>query len=117
MNSCYFDTHVEKLAGQYYSAVLLVRNVSACSIQLCLRAPREKKRKETKRRGNNVANVRCPKAVARNMTMLAFFLAVGIFKVLPLKHSRLLMFDFVCRPSFLILESNVVHYKKVYESM
>ena len=51
-------------------------------------------------------------------TMLqTFAAAVGIFKVLPLKHSRLLMFDFVCRPSFLILESNVVHYKKVYESM
>ena len=39
--SSYLDTHVDKLAGQHFSAMLRVRNVSAFYIQLCWRAPRD----------------------------------------------------------------------------
>ena len=36
--SCHLETHGDKLAAQYFSAVLRVKNVSAFSIQLCWRA-------------------------------------------------------------------------------
>ena len=36
--SCHLGIHGDKFAGQYYSAGLRVRNVSAFSIQLCWRA-------------------------------------------------------------------------------
>ena len=36
--SCHLDTHGDKLAGRYLTAVLRVRNVPAFSIQLCWRA-------------------------------------------------------------------------------
>ena len=38
MISCHLDTHGDKLVGQYFSAVLRARNVSAFSIQICWRA-------------------------------------------------------------------------------
>ena len=43
MNSCHLFLHGDTLAGQYFSAVLRVRNVSAFSIQLHWRTAKKKK--------------------------------------------------------------------------